>query len=150
MPESDRFRYFEQGTADPISARAADLLACSPHLLDTNCLYRAPSNQQVSPEYIPLGTDARHFVRCRKGLRLHGAVSDKVRDELCFILERCGIRTIAERPLSHRQMTTFRQREGAFLLKTPDLVLPDLDAPRSSTIVDIKSVDPQQLPPMLI
>ena len=89
-------------------------------------------------------------MRCRKGLRLHGAVSDKVRDELCFILERCGIRTIAECPLSHRQMTTFRQREGAFLLKTPDLVLPDLDAPRSSTIVDIKSVDPQQLPPMLI
>ena len=56
------------------------------------------------------------FVRCRKGLRLHGAVSDKVRDELCFILELCGIRTIAERPLSHRQMTSFRQREGAFLL----------------------------------
>ena len=48
MPKSERFRYFEQGTSDPISARAADLLACSPHLLDTNCLYRAPSNQ-VSP-----------------------------------------------------------------------------------------------------
>tara|TARA_B100000524_G_scaffold62689_1_gene28987 strand:+ start:599 stop:949 length:351 start_codon:yes stop_codon:yes gene_type:complete len=102
--------------------------------------YRAPSNQ-VSTEY-PLGTDARHFVRCRKALRLHGAVSDKVRDELCFILERCGIRTIAERALSHRQMTSFRQREGAFLLKTPDLVVPDLDAPRSFTIVDIKIVDP--------
>ena len=29
-------------------------------------------------------------------------VSDKVRDELCFILERCGIRLIAERPQSHR------------------------------------------------
>jgi|TARA_B100000524_G_scaffold5383_1_gene3577 hypothetical protein len=39
-------------------------------------------------------------------------------------------------------MTSFRQREGAFLLKTPDLVLPDLDAPRSFTIVDIKIVDP--------
>ena len=70
-------------------------------------------------------------------------VSDKVRDELCFILERCGSRTIAECPGSHRQMTSFRQREGAFLLKTPDLVLPDLDAPRSFTsIVDIKIVDP--------
>ena len=91
---------------------------------------------------MPLGTDARHFVRCRKGLRLHGAVSDKVRDELCFILERCGIRTIAERPGSHRQMTSFRQREGPFFLKTPDLVLPDLDAPRAFTIVDIKIVDP--------
>ena len=50
--------------------------------------------------------------------------------------------TIAERPLSHRQMTSFRQREGAFLLKTPDLVLADFDAPRSITIVDIKIVDP--------
>ena len=39
-------------------------------------------------------------------------------------------------------MTSFRQREGAFLLKTPDLVLPDFDAPRSYTIVDIKIVDP--------
>jgi hypothetical protein len=70
------------------------------------------------------------------------AVSDKVRDELCFILERCGIRTIAEHPLSHRQMTSFGQREGALLLKTPDLVLADFDAPRSFTIVDIKIVDP--------
>ena len=74
-------------------------------------------------------------MRCRKGLRLHGAVSDKVRDELCFILERCGIRTIAERPLSHRQMTSFRQRVGAFLLKTPDLVLADFDATRAFTII---------------
>ena len=39
-------------------------------------------------------------------------------------------------------MTSFRQREGAFLLRTPDLVLPDLDAPSSFTIVDIKIVDP--------
>ena len=39
-------------------------------------------------------------------------------------------------------MTSFRQREGAFLLKTPDLVLADFDAPRSFTIVDIKIVDP--------
>ena len=39
-------------------------------------------------------------------------------------------------------MTSVRQHEGAFLLlKTPDLVLPDLDAPRSFTIVDIKVVD---------
>ena len=75
---------------------------------------------------MPLGTDARHFVRCRKGLRLHGAVSDRVRDELCFILERCRIRIIAERPASHRQMTSFRQRKSFFLLKTPDLVIPDM------------------------
>ena len=82
------------------------------------------------------------YVHCHKGLRLHGAVSDKVRDELCFIVERCGIRLIAERPKSHRQMLSFRQREGAFLLKTPDLVLPCFDASRSFTIVDIKVIDP--------
>ena len=97
---------------------------------------------QPGLDRVSLGTDARHFVHCRKGHRLHGAVSDKVRDELCFILERCGIRTIAEHPLSHRQMTSFGQREGALLLKTPDLVLADFDAPRSFTIVDIKIVDP--------
>ena len=91
---------------------------------------------------MPLGTDARHFVRCRKGLRLHGAVSDRVRDELCFILERCRIRTIAERSGSHRQMASFRQLEGSGLLKAPDLVILDLHAPRSFTIVDIKIVDP--------
>ena len=78
------------------------MLACPPHLLDKNCL---SCSFQPGLDRVPLGTDARHFVRCRKGLRLHGAVSDKVRDELCFILERCGIRTIAERPLSHRQKT---------------------------------------------
>jgi hypothetical protein len=39
-------------------------------------------------------------------------------------------------------MTSFGQREGALLLKTPDLVLADFDAPRSFTIVDIKIVDP--------
>jgi hypothetical protein len=39
-------------------------------------------------------------------------------------------------------MTSFRQREGAFLLKTPVIVLPCFDAPRSFTIVDIKIVDP--------
>ena len=38
-------------------------------------------------------------------------------------------------------MTSFRQCEGAFLLKTPDLLLTDFDAPRSSAIVDIKIVD---------
>ena len=56
--------------------------------------------------------------------------------------ERCGIRSIAERPQSHRQMLSFRQREGAFLQKTPDLVLPCFDAPRSFTIIDIKVIDP--------
>ena len=127
MPKSERFRYFEQGT-DPISARAADLLACPPHLIEKNCL---SCSFQSGLALVPLRTDARHFVRCRKRLRLHGAVSDRVRDELCFILERCRIRTIAERPGSHRQMPSFRQREGAFLLKTPDLVIPDLDAPCS-------------------
>jgi len=31
----------------------------------------------------------------------------------------------------------FRQREGACLLKTPDLVLQDFHAPRSFTLVDV-------------
>ena len=93
MPKAGRFHYLEPGT-DPISARAADLLACPPHLLDKDCLFFQPGLDRV-----PLGTDARHYVHCRKGLvtcglRLRGAVSDKVRDELCFILERCGIRTV--------------------------------------------------------
>ena len=39
-------------------------------------------------------------------------------------------------------MSSFRQREGACLLKTPDLVLQDFHAPRSFTIIDIKIVDP--------
>jgi len=43
MPKSERFRYFEQGT-DQISARAADWLACPPHLVDKT-VYRALSNQ---------------------------------------------------------------------------------------------------------
>ena len=34
------------------------------------------------------------------------------------------------------------KREGAFLLKTPVLVLQDFHAPRSFTIIDIKIVDP--------
>ena len=113
---------FRAGNRPPISSREPTRsqlgrLICSlaPHISLIKTAYRAPSNQ-AGLDRVPLGTDARHFVRCRKGLRLHGAVSDKVRDELCFILECCGIRTIAERPLSHKQMTSFRQREGAFLL----------------------------------
>ena len=82
MPKAERFRYLEQGT-DPLSARAADLLACPPHLLDKDCL---SCSFQLGLDRVPLGTDARHFLHCRKGLRLHGAVSDRVRDELCSLL----------------------------------------------------------------
>ena len=51
----------------------------------------------------PLGSDAHHFIRCPRGLRayrlqgtrvLHGNknhVSDRVRDELANIRERCNI-----------------------------------------------------------
>ena len=39
-------------------------------------------------------------------------------------------------------MTSFRQREDAVLLKQPDLVIPDLDAPRSCTLIDIKVYGP--------
>ena len=56
MPKAGRFRYLEQGT-DPISARAADLLACPPHLLDKDCL---SCSFQPGLDRVPLGTDARH------------------------------------------------------------------------------------------
>ena len=59
-----------------------------------------------------------------------------------FSLQRCRIRLIVERPGSHRQMTSFRRREGAFLLKTLVLAIPNLDAPRSFTLIDIKIVGP--------
>ena len=42
MLKSERFRYFRKGT-DPISARAADLLACPPHLIQ-KVVYHALSN----------------------------------------------------------------------------------------------------------
>ena len=138
MPKSDRFRFLDSGI-DPISARAADLLACPPHLLHKNCL---SCSYHPSPALQPLGEDARHFVRCPKGLRLHSTVSDRVRDELAYILERCNIRVIAERPGSHRQMSSFMLREGSSLLKQPDIIIPDLDGPRSFTLIDVKVFDP--------
>ena len=119
IPKSTRFRFLESGI-DPISARAADLLACPPHLLHKHCL---SCSYHTSPTLQPLGDDARHFVRCPKGLRLHSTVSDRVRDELAYILERCNIRIIAERQGSHRQMSSFMLREGSFLLKQPDIVI---------------------------
>jgi hypothetical protein len=71
-------------------------------------------------------------------------VSVRVRDELAYILERCNIRIIAERPGSHRhwQMSSFMLRGGSFLLKQPDIIVPDLDGPRSFTLVDVKIFDP--------
>ena len=106
MPKSDRFRFLDSGI-DPIFATAADLLAGPPHLLHTNCL---SCSYHTSPDLQPLGEDARHFVRCAQGLRRselrlqHSTISDRVRDELAYILERCNIRVITERPGSHRQM----------------------------------------------
>ena len=36
----------------------------------------------------PVGSDARHFVRCPRGLRFDcNTVSDRVRDELAYILK---------------------------------------------------------------
>ena len=140
MPKSVRFRFLDSGI-DPISARAANLLACPSHLLHKHglsCFYH------TSPALQPLGDDARHFVNCPKGLRLHSTVSDRVRDELAYmyILERCNIRVIAERPGSHQQMSSFMLREGSSLLKQPDIIIPDLDGPRSFTLIDVKICDP--------
>ena len=126
---------------DPISARAADLLACPPHLLHKSCL---SCSYHTIPALQPLGEEARHYVRCPKGLRLHNPVSDRVRDELAHILERCNTRIIAERPGPHRQMSSFMLREGSFFLKQPDIIVPDLDGPRSftHTLIDVKIFDP--------
>ena len=138
MPKSDRFRFLDSGI-DPISARAADLLASPPRLLHKNCL---SCSFYTSPTLQPLGEDTRHFVRCPKGLRLHSSVSERVRDQLAYILERCNIGVIAERPGSHRQMSSFMLREGSSLLKQPDIIIPDLDGPRSFTLIDVKIFDP--------
>ena len=138
IPKSTRFRFLESGI-DPISARAVDLLACPPHLLHKHCL---SCSYHTSPALQPLGDDARHFVRCPKGLRLHSTVSDGVRDKLAYISKRCNIRIIAERPGSHRQMSNFMLREGSSLLKQPDIIIPDLDGPRSFTLIDVKIFDP--------
>ena len=104
-----------------------------------NCL---SCSYHTSFAFQPLGEDAQHFVGCPKGLRLHSAVSDRVKDELAYILERCNIRVIAERPGSHRQMSSFMLREGSSLLKQPDIIIPDLDGPRSFTLIDVKIFDP--------
>ena len=49
---------------------------------------------------------------------------------------------IAERPGSYRQMASFMHCEGCFLLKQPDLIIPDMDGPRSFTLIDVKVFDP--------
>ena len=65
IPKAERFRYFEQCQwTDPISTRAADLLACPPQLLDKNCL---SCSFQLGLDRVPLGTDGRRFVHCRTG-----------------------------------------------------------------------------------
>ena len=70
------------------------------------------------------------------------AVSDRVRDVLVDLLVAAGLSVIAERPGSHRQMTTFRAAEGLALLKSPDLAHVGFDGPGSFTLVDVKVVDP--------
>ena len=104
-----------------------------------NCL---SCSYHTSFAFQPLGEDAQHFVGCPKGLRLHSAVSDRVKDELAYILERCNIRVIAERPGSHRQMSSFMLHEGSSLLKQLDIIIPDLDGPRWFTLIDAKIFDP--------
>ena len=45
---------------------------------------------------------------------------------------------LPSRPGSHRQMTSFIDREDSFLLRQPDLAIPDLDGPRSFTLIDVQ------------
>ena len=61
---------------------------------------------------------------------------------LVDLLVAAGLNVIAERPGSHRQMTTFRAAEGLALLKSPDLALVGFDGPGSFTLIDVKVVDP--------
>ena len=61
---------------------------------------------------------------------------------LVDLLVAAGLNVIAERPGSHRQMTTFRAAEGLALLKAPDLALVGFDGPGSFTLIDVKVVDP--------
>ena len=137
VPSAPKFRFLES-TVDPISARAADLLACPPHLLGGHC----PHCSHAESRPVPLGDDARHFVNCRKGLRLHCAVSDRVRDTLVDLLQAAGEKVVAERPGTHRQITEFMALEGRSLKKNPDLVLCNFDGPRSFTVIDVKVCDP--------
>ena len=65
-----------------------------------------------------------------------------MRDELFYVLERCNIRIIAEQLGSHRQISSFMHRKGSFLLKQPDLIVPDLDGPRYFILFDVKIFDP--------
>ena len=39
-------------------------------------------------------------------------------------------------------MSSFMLREGSSLLKQPDIIIPDLDGPRSFTLIDVKIFDP--------
>ena len=136
MPKSDRFRFLDSGI-DPISAIGQQIYSQAPLAFSIRTASLAPITLLPSRSPVPIGEDARHFVRCPKGLRLHSTVSDRVRDELAYILERCNIRVIAERPGSHRQMSSFMLREGSSLLKQPDIIIPDLDGPRSFTLIKI-------------
>ena len=75
-------------------------------------------------------------------MRLHCAVSDRVRDTLVDLLQAAGEKVVAERPGSHRQVTEFMALEGRSLKKNPDLVLCNFDGPRSFTVIDVKVCDP--------
>lgn len=58
-------------------------------------------------------------------MRLHCAVSDRVRDTLVDLLQAAGEKVVAERPGSHRQVTEFMALEGRSLnrlKKNPDLL----------------------------
>ena len=91
------------------------ICSLAPHTSLVKTVYRAPSNQ-VSTVYLSEPMDVTSCTAVKGSVSMVLSVIRFVnRDEPCFVLERCGIRAIAERPLSHRQMTSFRQREGAFL-----------------------------------
>tara|TARA_B100000524_G_scaffold226258_1_gene119782 strand:- start:213 stop:392 length:180 start_codon:yes stop_codon:yes gene_type:complete len=45
-------------------------------------------------------------------------------------------------------MSSFMLREDSSVLKQPDIIIPDLDGPRSFTLIDVKVFDPAQPLPL--
>ena len=78
--------------------------------------------------------------RCTEDKRPLGQLDNKIRSTRAAKEYVDGTLSAAE--AHHRQTTSFRRREGAFLPETPDLVIHELDGPRSFTLIDIKIMDP--------
>ena len=117
------------------------MLACPPHLLDKTA-YRAPSNQDstVYP------SEPMRVTSCAAVKGSVFMVPSVIRSVMSSASSSnvVGFVRLLSAPcrIDRRRLSDNAKAPSSFLLKTPDLVLADLDAPRSFTIVDIKIVDP--------